>query len=144
MNISEWPSQPYAFVGATLFFLIAKSKDIFIVIKDESERSEEEAIKIKQGLLKSLLLEVFVFVPASTLLMLLIAPLVIQTQLSQMDVSKKIASYTLVGVLSYGFPFSTIRSIVQQMAFAILKEYGQIMQKNIQKDLPEKSERSLE
>lgn len=62
-----------------------------------------------------------VFVPASAALLLLILPLVMPTSLAAAHLR---ATFVLLGVVSYGFPFATVKTIVTRVALNTLKEFA--------------------
>ena len=41
------------------------------------------------------------------------------------------AFYGLLGILSYGFPFASLRELVSRIALATLKEYAPIVDKDV-------------
>lgn len=114
-----------SFLCAELFFLLAKSSDIIRICKSDSQRTEKERLQIKHGLRKSLLLEVFIFVPASVILFrLIIFPLIYdRLLLIKQDV---IFWYSFIGIVAYGFPFAAIREFIKRMALKTLREFADI------------------
>lgn len=122
------PPELCVFLGAFLFFLIIRSKDITVVLKKSSQRTEGEEFRVKRGLRRSLFLEIFIFVPASALLMVLITPLLFSFD------NKSYAWYSLVGIVSYGFPFAAIKKAITEMALATLKEYEEITPEYVKKE----------
>lgn len=124
MAIPEWV---YAFIGAWLYFLLNRSRDIQIALKTQRHLTTEESRRIDRGLKRSITLECLVFVPVSTTLLLLLTPLVTPAKiqswlLTQYDSSRaRIALYVLLGLISYGFPFAAVRGVVTKMALRIIK-----------------------
>ncbi len=66
-----------SFICAELFLCIARSQQITIILKKETQRTEAENKEVRNGIRRSLLWEVFLFVPASVgLFLLTIFPLI--------------------------------------------------------------------
>lgn len=120
------PEGFFTFIGAFLFFLIARSQEITIVLKESSQRTSDEEYRVKRGLRRSLILEIFMFVPVSALLIILITPLLLPfTQIEDQE-QKRYAWYTLLGIVSYGFPFAAIKELIIKIALRTLNEYATI------------------
>ena len=111
---------------AELLFLLVRSKNILIAVKRENQRSTSEKLEIKQGLCRALWLEGLVFVPASSVL----AILVIKAFLTKAGLPAWIGNQQsfdgLLGIASYGFPFATLRAVVTRIALGTLKEFAAI------------------
>lgn len=60
--------------SAELYLIIARSNKMTILCKLPAQRTAIEQHEVDRGLLRSLLLEMFLFVPASATLVLLILP----------------------------------------------------------------------
>jgi hypothetical protein len=118
-----------SFLCAELFFLITRSSDIIIVCKRETQRNQQEKSSVRKCLIRSLLLEALVFVPASVALMLITVFPLISDRLPLIG-EKEVAWYGVIGVIAYGFPFATIRRVVTKMALNTLKEFALLTQKN--------------
>ena len=114
-----------ALTSGIMFFLLIKSKDIIIIFKRKLQRTEEEKSRIEHGLIKSLLLEIFIFIPISIFLFhLAIMPFIIDKLLSiKYSIS---AWYALMGIIAYGFPFATVKGFVTKMALNTLIEFAKI------------------
>jgi hypothetical protein len=76
-KVFDWPVEIFALVAAELLFLIVRSRDVVILFKSQAQRTTSEAAVVKRGLGRSLCLEMIIFVPASTGLLVLIAPAII-------------------------------------------------------------------
>ena len=119
----------YAFVSAGLFFLVFRSKDVQTIVKSRSQRTKVERQHVERGLRRSLFLELLVCVPASTGLLLLIAPLITPANIAK-GPELQPAFYALLGLVSYGFPFATIRALVTRIALNTLKEFASLAPQN--------------
>jgi hypothetical protein len=114
-------------IASELFLVIVRSGDISVLAKTDSQRTADERAKVSGGLLRSLVLEFFVFVPASAGLVLLLLPLV-KTRLEGLFSSPNGVAgfYALLGLVSYGFPFALIRRAVTRIALVTLKEFADL------------------
>jgi hypothetical protein len=120
--MSSSPPWLYTFLAAELFFLLVSSNDLKKLIKRAEQRTPSEQKTVTRGLSRSLLLECIVFVPASAVLLLLMAPLVTWKAPS----GQEAAMHALFGVVSYGFPFAAVRKFVTNVALNTIKEFGDI------------------
>jgi hypothetical protein len=122
----ELPDHLYTFLAAWLFFVITNSSKIIILAKSNSHRSAAERKEVERGLRRAVFIELLVFVPASAGLVLLLAPLATNSRVLQESVffnmaGSRRAFYALLGLISYGFPFETVRYFVTRRAVKILK-----------------------
>lgn len=116
-----WPNEAFAYLSATLFLLLARSRDLTILVKSRKQRTEDEQKEVDRGMLRSIMLEVVVFVPASaTLALLVVLPLL------ESKIPNTRTAYAMVGLVSYGFPFAAMRAIVVRIAQNTLKEFAGI------------------
>src|SRR5918912_54925 len=112
------------FISAELIFLLVKSSEIKITMKKKSQREKHEQRQVERGLVRSLLSEAFIFVPASATLILLIAPIAMPDKMLVMmniDHPNFFGIYTILGITSYGFPFSMVRGLVKRAALKTLQ-----------------------
>lgn len=111
--------------ASELFLVIVRSKDITILFKKSTQRTNEERLNVERGLLRSIILELLIFAPASSALVLLLLPL-IHSRFDSLfnSPSTAIAAYALVGLVSYGFPFAAVRRIATTVALNTLKEFA--------------------
>ncbi len=117
----------WTFLSAELILVLVRSADIKILFKKRSQQSTPERKQVDQGLFRSVLLEVFIFVPVSAWLALLVVQPLFSIERLGLNISEQ--SYcALLGVASYGFPFATIRRVVQRIALNTLKEFGTLGQ----------------
>ncbi len=120
-------AQPWLFtiLSAELLLLLTRSSDLLIICKRPGQRTDSEKEQVERGLWRGFVLDSLVFVPSSCVLLLLLAPLL----LSNFDASVKTlptAKYALVGIMSYGFPFTAIKRIITRIALNTLKEFASL------------------
>jgi hypothetical protein len=116
-------------LAADLYVVLTRARDIEILVKRTSQRQAREQKEVERGLLRSLLLELFLFVPTSVVLVLMVVgPLLMQSPVMSKASPKIIAaSYGLLGVASYGFPFATLRRVVTKMALNTLQQFASVV-----------------
>lgn len=122
-------SQPelVTLVVAELFFIVAKSQDIKVIIKRKIQRTHNEQLMIMRGLRRDVFLDLLLFVPFSAILLLLITPLFIGNILANIKLSQYwYAFYSLLGLICYGFPFSAVVKLVRQIAIRNFNKYPNI------------------
>ncbi len=121
------PSWLVMFFSAELIFLLMRKKDIEILLKKKSQREPEEQYQVERGLLRSVIFEGLLFVPASaTLIMLLLVPLVmvwLESWLSTIP-QGAMSVYAGMGVLSYQFPFAVVQQLITQRALRALNKFA--------------------
>jgi hypothetical protein len=122
------PSWLYLFAGAELFFLLTRAPDFIALAKADHQRTARETQRIRRGSLRSITLEMLIFVPASATLLLLILPLVLRGRILPA------AAYAALGTASYGFPFAALRTIVTRSALNTLKEFAAIVPQEARDD----------
>ncbi len=110
-------------MAAELIFLLVRSPDILILVKSARQRSNDEQHRIERGLARGIVVEALIFAPASAFLLILLAPFLLPDRLINISVS---ASYAALGVISYGFPFATIRRVVTLVALNTLSEFARL------------------
>lgn len=121
----------FALLGAWLFALLFKGKDIIALAKNDTQRTSDEKKRAKTGLFRSLLIEFLIFVPASTALILLILPFLSRIFAQSTSLERILAEsfeirgsfYVIVGVLSYNFPFAAVRQIATRIALNTIKDF---------------------
>jgi hypothetical protein len=123
-SITSHPSL-ITLAASELFFVVLRSGDISILCKSKIQRSNEEQAKVSRGLMRSLVLELLVFVPASAALLLLLLPL-IKGRMSGLTNTTDgiIGTYAFLGLVSYGFPFALLRTMVTRIALSTLREFA--------------------
>ena len=119
----------FSLLGAWLFAVIFKGKDLAVLAKKDSQRTPDEKKKVRTGLVRMLLIEFGILVPASTTLVLLITPAILRMTTTRiggaLEESNEVrrAFYVAVGVISYNFPFAAVREIATRIALNTLKEF---------------------
>jgi len=111
--------------------MLVKSGDLKNLAKRNGQRTAAERQRVTRGLLRSLLLECLVFVPASAILLLLLAPLMVSATTTTERIR---AVHVLLGIVSYGFPFATVRTIVTRTALNTLKEFANLTPGTVDED----------
>ena len=130
VNMIERIAPALALYGcAWLLFLIVRSEDITVVVKSKDQRTGDEQKRVARGLLRSTLLEVFLFVPASATIVLLIAPLLLPERLNVASIPQ-VGLYGALGLVSYGFPFASVRRMITRIALRTLLEFAAITQES--------------
>jgi len=112
---------------AWLLCLVVKSADITTLVKAKSQRTLGEQKRVARGLLRSILLEFLVFVPASATIVLLLAPVLVPKR-AMLSSIPRVSVYAALGLSSYGFPFAGIRHLIRRMALVTLQEFATISQ----------------
>ena len=121
----DFPPQAATFLAAELLCLVIRANDIQVLVKRKPQRIQSEQRRVERGLLRSLVLEILVFVPASAYLILLIEPLILPEHWTGEGVPK-IAVYSTLGLVSYGFPFAAFRRVMTHLALKTLQEFASI------------------
>ena len=121
----------FSLLSAECFAILANHETISIAIKSKRQRTLPEGHQIGRGLLRSLALELLLFVPISVALgLLIIRPLFLRTawfaSLASGSLEQQLAFYGLLGAACYGFPFVAIRQILTKVALKTLKEFASI------------------
>jgi hypothetical protein len=119
--LNEHP-QLYTILSAELLLLLTRSTDLLVLCKQSRQRTRLEQQQVDRGLWRGLVLEALLFVPASCILLLLLAPLVLSKTIIAATAVPS-ATYAAVGVASYGFPFMTIKRIITRVAATTLREF---------------------
>lgn len=111
---------------AQLACILTKSSDITTIVRNRKQRTKKENSAIENGLIRSLVLEFFIFVPASAIIIrLAVLPFVIDRLLEIHN--SPVAWYSLMGIVAYVCPFALIRRIVIKIALNTLQEFQQIL-----------------
>jgi len=113
----------YTLCIAEAMFLFARGKDLQIVIRAKRHLSDADGARITRGLRRDLALEFFVMVPASAAVTLALSPFVfMEPHMAALLKAEAAATYSLLGLVSYGFPYVAVRSFIQRIALAALQE----------------------
>lgn len=116
-------------LSAELFLVLVRHNDLKSILKKGSQRTTAEKHLIKNGLTRSFILEILIFVPSSSILLLItIFPLFNNYISSKLPFY---SIYALFGILSYGFPFASIKNIITKIALKSLAEFHEIYSKDI-------------
>lgn len=135
--VSPW----FVMLGcAELLLLLVSSNEIKIVCKSARTRTAGERRRIENGLRRSLLLEATVFVPASTILVLVVVRPWLVSKFGMSPDSPQLNG--LLGVISYGFPFAALRRITTRIALNTLKEFQSLLPEAQESYFPEAPEPS--
>jgi hypothetical protein len=103
-----------AVLSAELLFLISRKTEILILIKKNSQRTEEEKAKYGQGLYRILFAESMIVVPASLVLFrLCVFPIVCRFMF--LTVNNIEFVYSTMGVVSYGFQFVSMTKWIEKI-----------------------------
>ena len=129
LDATSWQFVPVTFLCAELLLLLVRNKEFLIVVKRANQRTATEQKQMDRGLLRSLAVEIFVLVPASAVLMLVIVrPFVLKHIAADTDFVY--ATYGMLGIVSYGFPFGTIRAIAVRMSLKMLTDFAAVTLQN--------------
>jgi hypothetical protein len=119
-----------ALLSAELYLCLARSRELTILAKVPSQRTQGEQREVDRGLRRSVLLEALLLVPASVLLMLLlVVPFAMESAwIKQCSEGIRSSSYAAFGLVSFGFPFTAVRRAVTRVALRTLTEFASIAQ----------------
>lgn len=123
----------FTLFGALINALLNRRSDILTLTKDPTHRTVKEKRAIRRGLRRELILEFFLFTPASACLLFCLGPTVFHwcTKYT-MHLN---AEYILLGILSYGFPLMTVKEMLQKHLVHRLKiELYHYLRKSIEGD----------
>ena len=113
------PEICWSFISAWLLFIVLNRESLRAFFDRPKDPSGSQDIPQNTLSARAVLFEFFVAVPASTGLVLLLRPFLYQYSKALADMTKgtadeKIALYTLLGILSYGFPFTALRDRITE------------------------------
>ena len=120
-----WQENLATLVSAWLFFLVMNAGDLETLVKNKDQRTPGERLQVKQGLSRIFCVEMFVLVPASAGLLLLVIPFFTRTvdvlgALASGSERERIALHAMMGIISYGFPFAALRERIANAMQAAL------------------------
>lgn len=122
--------------SAESILILSRAKDIIIIFKKTSQRTEEESLRIHRGLKRSLILEIVLFTPISATLIALITPVsAINERFPNLNITN---IYTMLGIISYGFPWRVIRGIITKVALNTLEEFSKNLEEREANELSKK------
>ena len=106
---------------AEVLLVLSRARDITIIAKKKSQRTDPERDKIDLGLARAILLEIVIFVPFSAALVLWVVAPFIQPAWIGREAHDHVF-YGLLGLASYGFPFTAIRRFIIRVTVNVMKE----------------------
>jgi len=130
LNLSP---EAWTFVAAELVLVLARSRELTVIIKSKAQRTRLEQHDVNGGLHRRLFLEALLFIPASSLLLLLPARVVLPATMSSRTPSTT-AAYALIGIASYGFPFAAIQRAITRIALNTLRELVTLVLADLHQD----------
>ena len=122
-------SSVFSLTSAELLVLILRSKDILVLVKTRQQRTPTEQKEVDRGLMRSIILEMLLFVPASVLLFSLICrPYALTfSRIRSLAAISNHAFDGLLGIMSYVFPFATFRKLATELALRTLRNFAEIV-----------------
>jgi hypothetical protein len=111
-----------SYAVAEAMFVLARSQDIVIAVKNSEQRTLEERERVERGLCRSLVLELAAFVPVSTFVLLT----TVRHMLPQ-DWMAAPAAYGLLGMIAYAFPFVSFQKVVMMSALRTLRNFHDVL-----------------
>lgn len=115
-------SSGITFAVAEAICLLARAEDITVLAKRRGQRTQAEEERVHRGLTRSVGLELILFVPASTFVVLETIRYTLPTR--WMDHP---ALSGALGVISFGFPWETFRIMFTRWALKSLKEFYDVL-----------------
>jgi hypothetical protein len=107
-----------ALLCAEGLLILASTKSITICIKRPGQRTPAESKLVARGLVRELLCEVLIFVPVSVVL----ASIVVRPILAKIPALSDANVDGMVGMISYGFPYRTLKMWALRACAKFLKE----------------------
>lgn len=111
---------------AELFLVLVRYREINIIAKKRSQRTPAEQRETGRGLGRALLLELLVFVPASVMLMwIAVRPWFVKISIVRWaSAGSAVLADAWLGIISYAFPFATVRRVITRVALNTLDEFA--------------------
>jgi len=115
-----------AMAASCLFVILVRSRELHIITKSRQQRTSKEQKEVEGGLLRSVLLDLLLFAPVSvTLMWMAMQPVLLRFSfVAALQAASRVSYDSFLGILSYGFPFVTVRRIVTRIAINSLKEFA--------------------
>jgi hypothetical protein len=110
------------FAVAEAVCLLTRSKEVLVLLKRSNQRTATEAKQIRQGLGRDVFGEFLLFVPASAFIVLETVRYMLPTYLTNYP-----STPGVLGLLSYGFPLRTLRTLVVRLALRNLAEFRDVL-----------------
>ena len=103
--------------------LLAKNKDLKILFKNHEQRTAQEKKYIKQGLKKSLIVDILL-IPISLFILYFLVFIPLREKIYGIS-QNVLFSHSVLGLIAYGFPFATVKKLVQEITLSTLKKLCQ-------------------
>lgn len=130
MQPQGWQLIGIMILCAELLLIVAKSAQIQVIAKPAHQRTAAEQRVVERGIVRSLAIEALLFVPASVVLVFIVVrPLILSAEPFRHraeNLSVCFALHGSLGLVSYGFPFGMIKTIISRIALNTLKEFATI------------------
>jgi len=119
----------FSILAAELLMIILRARDITVLLKTKQQRTAKEQKEVSQGLLRSIALEMLLFIPASvTLFAWICRPFALTVERIKVLASTPGHAFDgLLGIISYVFPFAVFRRVVREIALRTLRNFAQIV-----------------
>ena len=117
------------FAVAEAICLLTRSADVLMLAKSPGQRTKQEEYAVSHGLARDVILDLLLFVPVSVFTVLeTVKHLLPETLISHP------ACPGLLGVVSFGFPFKTLRVLVIRFALRTLSEFRDVLNESEKND----------
>jgi hypothetical protein len=117
-------------VCAECLLILTSSNKLTTILKSPAQRSAGEKKQIAGGLRREFFGEFVIFVPVSVFL----ASVVLRPLMGSLSAIPQLAQDGLLGVVSYGFPYKTIKAWVVRACIRFLKEAISVADKQVVQD----------
>jgi hypothetical protein len=119
-----------ALVCAEGLLILTSVDTLKIAVKRSDQRTSGERKRVSHGLFREFIGEFFIFVPVSVVLaMIVLRPFLLRIPALPQD-----AADGLLGTISYGFPYRTLKHWVLRAAVKFMKEAVEVADKEVLKD----------
>lgn len=111
---------------AELILVLGRYREINVLAKKRSQRTPAEQRELGRGLGRALLLDLLVFVPAAVILVwITIRPWFMQFSIVRWaSAGSAYLPDAYLGIISYVFPFATVRRAITRAALNTLNEFA--------------------
>jgi hypothetical protein len=115
-------------VASELLMVLVRARELNILVKSKAQRTSAERRQVEWGLFRSVCLEIIVFVPVSAVLCLLVVRPLLALKATAWGLlpMNALSFYAALGIISYGFPFATLRRIATRVALNTLKDFASL------------------
>lgn len=129
-------SAAWMLISAECAFVVLNYSQLQIVFKSVAQRTDAERERMARGLLRGLVVEAVLFVPASATLLFLLVPILPWVAVSWADTTpRNISRLAALGMVSYPLPLVAIRRMVVRMALKSLRAFIAIESRTMQHEL---------